>query len=632
MDGVFDLERILDRINSPKDLRRLNRHQLMRLARELRVFLVKSVAETGGHLASNLGVVELTIALHYCFNTPKDKIVWDVGHQSYVHKILTGRKNEFKTLRKLDGLSGFPKPEESPYDSFATGHSSTSISAALGMACARDIRGGREKILAVIGDGSMSGGLAFEGLNNAGLKNTDLIVILNDNQMSISKNVGALSNHFLSLRTTPKYLAAKEDVHNALDNVPIVGEAIGKTISAAKDVIKYALLPGVIFEEMGFKYFGPIDGNNMESLISLFRSVKHLKGPVLIHVCTRKGKGYEFAEESPCKFHGIGKFDYKTGEIFDSKSELSNSEAFGKTLLKEAAHNEKIVAVSASMAVSTGLGPFKKYFPKRFFDVGIAEQHAVTFSAGLASYGFIPVFAVYSSFLQRAYDQIIHDVCMQNLHVVFAVDRAGLVGSDGETHQGVFDLSFLSHMPNMTILSPRDKGELELMVKFAIDHNGPVALRYSRGTYKNVNYPLEDVKYGKWQVLEKGEKFALIFEGSMAQTALKSYEILCEKGYNPELIDARFIKPVDGEMIKSFKGRFENIFVMENNVKHGGLESLICDFMSENELCGIKLKGFGLPDKFIEHGGVDELFERYGLSPEKICDEIEKTLGLINNG
>ena len=624
------MKRILDSINSPEDLRKLNKRQLIRLARELRVYLVKTVSETGGHLASNLGVVELTIALHYCFNTPKDKIVWDVGHQSYVHKILTGRKNEFKTLRKLDGLSGFPKPDESPYDSFGTGHSSTSISAALGMACARDIKGGKEKIIAVIGDGSMTGGLAFEGLNNAGLSNTDLIIVLNDNQMSISKNVGALSNHLVNLRTMPKYLEVKEDVHNALDNMPVVGKAISKTISAVKDGVKYVLLPGVIFEEMGFKYLGPIDGNDIESLVRLFRSARNMKGPILIHVCTQKGKGYEFAEESPCKFHGIGKFDYRTGEPCDASSDVSNSEAFGKALLNEALQNDKIVAVSASMAVSTGLSPFKRNLAERFFDVGIAEQHAVTFSAGMAASGFIPVFAVYSSFLQRAYDQIIHDVCLQNLHVVFAVDRAGLVGGDGETHQGIFDLSFLSHMPNMTILSPRDKNELAKMVTFAVNHNGPIALRYSRGTYKDMEYPLDEIKYGKWQVLEKGEDFAVVFEGSMAQTALNVYRKLAEKGFKPELIDARFIKPVDEEMINSFRGKFDYIFVIEDNVKHGGLTSMIEDFMSENEIYDVKIKGFTIPDKFIEHGSVDELFARFGLDPESICGKIEKTVKVLD--
>ena len=624
------MKRILDSINTPEDLRKLNKRQLIRLARELRVFLVKTVSETGGHLASNLGVVELTIALHYCFNTPKDKIVWDVGHQSYVHKILTGRKEKFKTLRKLDGLSGFPKPDESPYDTFGTGHSSTSISAALGMACARDIRGSKEKIIAVIGDGSMTGGLAFEGLNNAGLSNTDLIIVLNDNQMSISKNVGALSNHLVNLRTMPKYLEAKEDVHHALDNMPVVGTAISKTISAVKDGIKYVLLPGVIFEEMGFKYLGPIDGNDIESLVRLFRSARKMKGPILIHVCTRKGKGYEFAEEAPCKFHGIGKFDYRTGELCDASPDMSNSEAFGKALLKEAAENDKIAAVSASMAVSTGLSPFKRYFAERFFDVGIAEQHAVTFSAGLAASGFIPVFAVYSTFLQRAYDQIIHDVCLQNLHVVLAVDRAGLVGGDGETHQGIFDLSFLSHMPNMTILSPRDKKELGLMVHFAVNHKGPVAVRYSRGTYKDVDYPLDEIRYGKWQILEQGEGFAIVFEGSMAQTALNVYNKLSEKGFKPELVDARFIKPVDEEMISSFSGKFEHVFVIEDNVKHGGLTSMIEDFISENEIYDVKVKGFTIPDKFIEHGSVDELFARFGLDPESICGKIEKTVKVLD--
>lgn len=621
------MSEILNQIQKKDDIKKLNEEELKTLCRELRRFLLRSVSKTGGHLASNLGVVELTVALEYCFNLPDDKIVWDVGHQAYIHKILTGRKEQFATLRQLDGLSGFPKPHESDCDAFAAGHSSTSISAALGIAKARDLLGGKEHVIAVIGDGSMTGGLAYEALNNAGRENTNLIVILNDNQMSIDTNVGALSRHLNNLRTDGRYQKLKEHFKQFRDNVPIVGQATYNVLSKARDSAKHLFLRGAMFEELGFKYIGPVDGHDLKELLELFQNVKHMKGPVLIHIKTVKGHGYRYAEENPCDYHGVGAFDLKTGKPLSSGGE-SWSEVFGKKMLEIGAANDKAVGITAAMAGGTGFEGFQKAFPERFFDVAIAEQHGVTFSAGLASRGIVPVFAVYSSFLQRAYDQIVHDVCMQNLHVVFAVDRAGIVGADGETHQGVFDLSFLSHIPNMTVLSPKNGWELEEMLDFAVNRwNGPIAVRYPRGTAETAFAEnREPVVYGKAELIQDGRKIAVLAEGHMLKTAAEAVKRLEKDGYQPMLVNMRFISPLDGEMLLRTAEQCEYIFTVEDNLGKGGLGSRVLEFYSSSGLT-VSVTSFAFPDCYIEQGTQTQLFARHGLDAEGIYKGIKKRLG-----
>lgn len=621
-----NLKKLLDMINNPKDLKKLDISEFPRLSKEIRTFLLNNVSKTGGHLASNLGIVELTIALHYCFDMPKDKIVWDVGHQAYVHKILTGRKNQFNTLRKFNGLSGFPKPDESEYDCFATGHSSTSISAALAMAYARDLSGESSNIVAVIGDGSMTGGLAYEALNNAGRSNRRLIVILNDNEMSISRNVGALSKHLNDLRTEPFYLCVKEGVHNILNKLPIAGKSIEKAIEKVKDSLKYMIVPGVLFEEMGFNYVGHINGHNINELVNVLNKIKKMDGPILLHVITKKGKGYKYSEERPWDYHGVNPFNIKTGEVISKSSKKSYSSVFGKALTEEAEKNKKIVAVSAAMTSGTGLDEFQKKFKTRFFDVGIAEQHAVTFSAGLASCGYIPVFAVYSTFLQRAYDQIIHDVCLQNLHVIFAIDRAGIVGADGETHQGVFDISFLSHIPNMTILAPKSAEELKNMIKFAVNFNGPIAIRYPRGSASEIFSERESqIEFGKSELLFDGSEIAIISAGTMMDTAFSVYESLAkEDGANPILVNARFLKPVDKSMIEYICKKCKYIFTIEDNLKNGGFGLKVLETVQELGYNNkVNLYNFAFDDIFVEHGSREELFEKYGLDSVSIYNKIK---------
>lgn len=571
--------------------------------------------------------MELTVALEYCFNLPEDKIVWDVGHQAYIHKILTGRKEQFATLRQLDGLSGFPKPHESDCDAFAAGHSSTSISAALGIAKARDLLGGKEHVIAVIGDGSMTGGLAYEALNNAGRENTNLIVILNDNQMSIDTNVGAISRHLNNLRTDGRYQKLKEHFKQFRDNVPIVGRATYNVLSKARDSAKHLFLHGAMFEELGFKYIGPVDGHDLKELLELFRNVKYMKGPVLIHVKTVKGRGYRYAEENPSDYHGVGAFDLKTGKPLSSGGE-SWSDIFGKKMLEIGAANDKAVGITAAMAGGTGFEGFQKAFPERFFDVAIAEQHGVTFSAGLASRGIVPVFAVYSSFLQRAYDQIVHDVCMQNLHVVFAVDRAGIVGADGETHQGVFDLSFLSHIPNMTVLSPKNGWELEEMLDFAVNRwNGPIAVRYPRGTAETAfTENREPVAYGKAELIQDGRKIAVLAEGHMLKTAAETVKRLEKDGYQPMLVNMRFISPLDGEMLLRAAEQCAYIFTVEDNLGKGGLGSRVLEFYSGRRQT-VSVTSFAFPDCYIEQGTQAQLFARHGLDAEGIYKGIKKRLG-----
>ncbi|MBU5463832.1 1-deoxy-D-xylulose-5-phosphate synthase [Anaerotignum sp. MSJ-24] len=621
---------VLDSVNMPEDIKKLNIGQLNRLALELRSFVLENVSKTGGHLASNLGIVELTLALHYCFDAPKDKIVWDVGHQAYIHKILTGRKDKFTTLRQLDGLSGFPKPSESEYDTFTAGHSSTSISIALGFACARDMRGSDEKVVAVIGDGSLTGGVAFEALNNAGRSNSNIIVVLNDNQMSISGNVGALSRHLGELRTERGYIEAKNDVKKLLNRFPDSEKMVNK-IKRTKNRIKYLFIPGVIFEELGFKYIGPVDGNNIESLIEVINRAKNIEGPVLIHVKTKKGKGYKYAENNPSAYHGVSAFDLSTGASIKKSNKPTYSDVFGKTMCSMADEDDKIVAVSAAMGNGTGLSKFISKHPSRFYDVGIAEQHAVSFSAALAKSGFRPVFAVYSTFLQRAYDEIMQDVCLQNLHVVFAVDRAGIVGADGETHQGIYDISYFTHMPNMTVMMPKNGIELEKMLRYAVYNiDGPVAVRYPRGNISDIySENTSEIEFGKAELLEDGEKIAVISAGAVCDNAAKVCEMLKNDGYNPMLINMRFAKPVDKEMLKLAAEKCGYIFTLEDNVIDGGAGMAVLEALNDMELMNdVKVHSYAFPDKFIEHGTRDQLFERYKLDSESIYKDIKERIDI----
>ncbi|WP_442871834.1 1-deoxy-D-xylulose-5-phosphate synthase [Anaerotignum sp.] len=618
---------MLNRIHSTEDIKKLNGEEMAVLCKELRKFLLQKVSKTGGHLASNLGVVELTVALEYCFDLPKDKIVWDVGHQAYIHKILTGRKEGFDHLRQLDGLSGFPKPNESDCDAFAAGHSSTSISAALGLAKARDLMGGKEHVIAVIGDGSMTGGLAYEALNNAGKEHTNLIVILNDNQMSIDTNVGAMSRHLNNLRTSNQYRGWKEAVKQFRNNVPVIGEGTYQVLKNVRDGAKMLLTHGALFEQLGFKYIGPVDGHDLPELIELLQNVKEMNRPVLIHVKTIKGKGYPYAEERPWDYHGVGAFDLKTG-LPTSKGGKSWSAVFGEKMVEIGKKNPKVVGITAAMSSGTGYEKFQRAFPKRFFDVAIAEQHGTTFAAGLAKGGITPVFAVYSSFLQRAYDQIVHDVCMQNLHVVFAIDRAGIVGADGETHQGVFDLSFLSHIPNMTVLSPKNGWELEEMLDFAVNKwDGPIAVRYPRGTAETAfSENKQPIEYGKAELIQEGEKIAILAEGHMLKAAADAAKLLEADGFHPMLVNMRFIKPLDEAMLRKAAENCAHIVTVENNLRRGGFGSKVMEFYGDK---GIQadILNLAFPDKYIEQGTQAQLFERYGLDAAGIYESIKKRLG-----
>lgn len=619
------LANFLDRVNSPEDIKKLNLDELNELADEIRKFLIDKVSKTGGHLASNLGVVELTLALHRVFNSPSDKIVWDVGHQSYVHKILTGRKDQFDTLRKLGGMSGFPKSNESEHDAFNTGHSSTSISAALGLARARDINKENSSVVAVIGDGAMTGGMAFEALNNAGRYPNNFIVILNDNEMSISKNVGGLSKYLGKIRTEPFYFKVKEDIDIMLNKIPAIGKSAAKALGMVKGSIKYMIVPGIIFEELGFKYLGPVDGHNITEIEKLLAISKTIKGPVLLHVCTQKGKGYTYAEENPDVFHGIAPFEIETGEV-KSSGGPSYSDIFGDELTNIAENNEKVVAITAAMPNGTGLVPFSKMFPERFFDVGIAEQHAVTFAAGLARGGVTPVVALYSSFLQRAYDQVIHDVAIQNLHVVFAIDRAGIVGEDGETHQGIYDISFLSHIPNMTILAPCDYAEFSLMLKYAIDeHNGPIAIRYPRGKGSEKLFDTETIRLGKAIQVREGRNITIAAVGNKVETALNVAEMLEKMNISCEVIYFRFIKPIDENLIISSVMKTKNLVTIEDNAIAGGFGSRILETINQKAI-NVKAKMFGYPDQFIPHGSKNELQSIYRLDEQAIVNEIVKLL------
>lgn len=614
----------LDKINSPADLKQLKTSELPILANELREYIITSVSKTGGHLASNLGVVELTVAMHYSFNTPQDKIIWDVGHQSYVHKILTGRRNDMSTLRQLKGLSGFPKRAESIYDCFDTGHSSTSVSAAMGMARARDLKNEDYEIVAVIGDGALTGGMAFEALNDAGRSNTKLIIILNDNEMSISKNVGGLSRYLSKVRTDTRYLSTKKDVEKILNNMPFAGGKVKAFLKRAKDAVKQMVVPGMLFEELGLTYMGPIDGHNIESLLEAFKTAKNIEGPLIMHVVTKKGKGYRFAEQRPNEYHGVSAFDIETGKSIKESTVPSYSDIFGKKLCEIAEHNSSVVAITAAMTDGTGLTNFARKFPKRIFDAGIAEQHAVTMAAGLAANGIVPVVALYSSFLQRAYDQVIHDVAIQNLHVVLAVDRAGLVGNDGETHQGVFDESFLMQIPNMTVMSPADYRELENMLEFAVNEiHGPVAIRYPRGSLKEyVGGSYKKIEKGHGVVAEEGADVTIAACGKMVLTALHVREILKEAGIDAEVVNLRFIKPLDEELLLKSVRKTKKAVIIDEAVPCGSFAVSVKSALQDDTKVLIKT----LPDEFIRHGSVEELLKENKMDPESIADDVIKFL------
>ncbi len=616
----------LKKIESPHQIRNMTVHELEKLAEEIRQIIINTVSKTGGHLASNLGAVEPTLALHAVFNTPEDKIIWDVGHQCYTHKLITGRRDKFDTLRCYGGLSGFPKREESIYDVFNTGHASTSISAALGIALARDIKGEKYKVIAVIGDGALTGGMAFEALNYAGHLGKDLIVVLNDNKMSIDKNVGALSSYLSRLRTDPMYFKGKEEIENLLKKLPH-GSTVLKLADKIKDSIKYLVVPGMLFEELGFTYLGPIDGHNINAMKAVFNNAKSLKGPVLVHVITQKGKGYEPAEDKPDTFHGIGPFNVSTGTSSKKNEPPSYTSVFGHALSQIAEERPDLVAITAAMPGGTGLDIFQKNFPDRYFDVGIAEQNAVTMAAGLAVGGLKPVVAVYSTFLQRAYDQIIHDVCMQKLPVVFAMDRAGIVGEDGETHQGVFDISYMRHIPNMVVMSPKDEEELRHMLFTAVEYEkGPISIRYPRG--HGVGVPLSDtfvhLPIGKAEVLLEGSDIAFLAVGNQVYTALKAAESLKKEGVRAAVVNCRFIKPMDEDLVCEMALKIKRIATIEENVLLGGFGSAVLEVLSNKGINNIRLVRIGLPDKFIEHGKADLLREKYGLSAEKVIEKIKQ--------
>ncbi|GAB7028061.1 1-deoxy-D-xylulose-5-phosphate synthase [Geotalea toluenoxydans] len=622
------MSRILNRINSPADLKTLKEDELLVLTGEIRQFLLDTVSKTGGHLASNLGCVELTLALHYCFNSPSDSIIWDVGHQAYTHKIITGRRDVFHTQRQYQGISGFPKRSESAHDAFGAGHSSTSISAGLGMAVANCLKDDPSKVIAVIGDGSLTGGMAFEALNQAGHLRKNLVVVLNDNEMSISKNVGALST-FISRKLTGNYYRGlKKEMQGLLQNIPAIGGNILHFARKAENSLKGFLTPGTLFEALGFEYIGPVHGHDLPQLIEIMQNVRSLEGPVLVHVVTTKGKGYQPAEDTPDKFHGVGPFDVKTGKVTGGKpGAASYTGIFGDTLCKLAEEDEKIVAITAAMPDGTGLTKFSRTFPDRFFDVGIAEQHALTFAAGMATEGFRPVAAIYSTFAQRAYDQIFHDICLQKLPVTLALDRAGLVGDDGPTHHGVFDLSYLRHLPEMTVMAPKDENELQHMLKTAIYSDQPIALRYPRGAGYGVamDSVLKTIPLGVAEQLAEGEDITLIAIGSTVYPAMEAAEQLKAKGIKACVINARFVKPLDRNLILSAAGRSGCVVTVEENALQGGFGTAVMELLSD-EGVGIRVKRIGIPDRFIEQGSQAQLRKDLGLDAAGIAQVAEDFL------
>ena len=613
---------LLEKIQKENDIKQLKPEELEELAEEIRRFLIEKISVTGGHLASNLGVVELTMALHLAFELPQDKMIWDVGHQSYTHKILTGRRAGFDDLRKYGGMSGFPKRKESACDAFDTGHSSTSISAGLGYVAARDIRGEDHSVISIIGDGSMTGGMAYEALNNASRLRSNFIIVLNDNNMSISENVGGMSRYLNGLRTAEAYTGLKKGVEDTLMKIPVQGEKILYQMKKTKSGLKQLLVPGMFFEDMGITYLGPVDGHDIRKLYKIFQEAKRVDHAVLVHVLTQKGKGYAPAEENPSRFHGIVPFDIETGEVKQKSTKDSYTDIFSKVFCDIAKQNESVVGITAAMADGTGLSRFARMFPERFFDVGIAEEHALTFAAGLAAGGLKPVVAVYSSFLQRAFDQTIHDVCLQNLPVMIAVDRAGLVGSDGETHQGLFDLSFLNMIPNMTILSPKNRWEMADMVRFCVDFQYPVALRYPRGAaYEGLSEFRTPIVYGKSEVLYEEEDIAVLFVGHMAELAVEVRDRLKEIGYHCSLINARFVKPLDTEMLEMLKTDHRLIVTIEENVVSGGFGEQVLHYVSRAKL-DVGVRCIGIPDDYVEHGNVELLRREVGLDAETIVKQI----------
>ena len=622
------MPRILDEINKPNDIKKVEEKYYARLAAEIRRFLMSEVSKTGGHLASNLGVVELTMALHLFLDLPEDKLIWDVGHQAYVHKILTGRKNEFKTLRQFEGMSGFPKRKESDCDAFDTGHSSTSISVATGLVKARDLSKKSRKIVAVIGDGALSGGMAYEALNNAGRLKTNLMIVLNDNNMSISENVGGVASYLGKVRTNTAYTDFKGGLENALKRVPKIGESIIYKLKRSKDSLKHLVIPGMLFEDMGLTYIGPIDGHNIEQMMTAFSSASRVKGAVLVHVVTKKGKGYEKAEKEPWKYHGVEPFDLQTGKNIHAKQGITYTEIFSETMVDLGKTKDDIVAISAAMPAGTGLTAFAKEFPDRFFDVGIAEEHAVTFAAGLAVGGYRPIVAIYSTFLQRAYDQMVHDVCVSKLPVIFAIDRAGIVGNDGETHQGIFDISYLTHIPGMTVMAPKNGAEFKAMLRFALDYSGPIAIRYPRGrAYLGLAEYNEPITLSKSEIITKGKDVALLAVGSMVQTAVSVSEILQEKGINATIVNVRFVTPMDTDMIDEISRSHDMIVTLEENVKRGGYGESVSVYLFEHGIFDVTHLNISLPNEFIEHGDQNVLREKYGLSAIEIAERIEQRKG-----
>ncbi len=614
---------ILEQIQKPNDIHKIKLEDFPLLADEIREFLVQSVSCTGGHLSSNLGAVELTMALHNVLNFPRDKIIWDVGHQAYTHKILTGRKDEFKTLRQEGGLSGFPKRCESDCDSFDTGHSSNSISAGLGYVRARDLLGQKHYVVSVIGDGALTGGMAYEALNNAALLKTNFIIVLNDNSMSIAPNVGGMSRYLGSLRTQEAYTGLKSSVTKSLNKIPGLGPSMINTMRKTKSSIKQLFIPGMLFENMGLTYLGPVDGHDLKYMMRLFNEAKKVQGPVIVHVVTKKGQGYKPARLHPDRFHGTGPFDVKSGKALCSSKGRTYTDVFSSALAKLGKKEPRLCAITAAMPEGTGLQLFEKRFPERFFDVGIAEEHAVTFAAGLALGGMIPVAAVYSTFLQRGFDQMLHDVCMQNLHVIFALDRAGIVGADGETHQGAFDLSYLTMMPNMTVMAPKNAGELEMMLSLALEVDGPVAIRYPRGKAAESEAEETPVEYGRAEVLKKGSRVALLAIGSMSEVCVRAGELLAEKDIAPTVVNLRFAKPLDLELLDRLAAAHQTFVTVEENVGSGGIGEHISAYM---EAChgGKRVLSLNMGDTFWPHGRPEDLRRECGLSPEAVAQTVEE--------
>jgi len=621
---------MLETIHSPADIKRLSQDELERLAEEIRRVIIETCSRNGGHLAPSLGTVELTLALHYVFDAPRDKIVWDVGHQAYAHKLITGRRERFHTLRKRGGVCGFPRREESPYDVFSVGHSSTSISASAGIAEARCLNGESYKIVAVIGDGSMTAGMAFEGLNWAGDRKKDLIIVLNDNEMSISPNVGALSAYLNQIMTGRRVTRLRNDVKQFLRSIPNVGEQMLKLSRQAEEALKSFLTPGALFEELGFEYVGPLEGHRLDHLIPMLRNVKEHNRPVLVHVLTKKGKGYPFAELEPTKFHGIGPFNARTGDLAADPAGIpSYTEVFGRTMIKLARQNPKIVAITAAMCSGTGLDAYAKEFPERFFDVGIAEQHGVTFAAGMATEGIVPVVAIYSTFMQRAYDQVLHDVCLQRLPVVLAMDRGGIAGDDGATHNGVFDFSYLRAIPNIVVMAPKDENELQHMLKTAVECGGPASVRYPRGRGVGValDETLKPLEIGRAEILLEGADLAVFAIGYAVHPALEAARRLREEGIDATVVNCRFVKPLDEELLARVASATGRVLTVEENVLAGGFGSAVLEMFEARGLTGIAVRRLGIPDEFVEHGTQAEMRRKYGIDAEGILEAARKLAG-----